>query len=119
MTKPLKTGAKRGFVNVNGNNKGQVHMENQGPQKYSFTIATVIPDGNGGFMPCPELLTEAELIRLLRVPEISKAADYHNVITHLKRFHDLPCIHMCRQPLYPLAAVTEWVRKKAEKERIK
>ena len=28
---------------------------------------TVLPDGNGGFTPCPELLTEAEAIRYLRL----------------------------------------------------
>ena len=94
-------------------------MENQGSQNFSFTVSSVLPDGNSGFTPCPELLTEDELIRLLRVPEISKAKDYHNVIAHLKRFHDLPCIHICRQPLYPAAAVAEWVKKRTEKEGMK
>lgn len=27
----------------------------------------VLPDGNGGVLPCPELLTEAEAIRYLRL----------------------------------------------------
>ena len=27
----------------------------------------VLPDGNGGFTPCPDLLTEAETIRYLRL----------------------------------------------------
>lgn len=27
----------------------------------------VLPDGSGGFTPCPELLTEAEAIRYLRL----------------------------------------------------
>jgi hypothetical protein len=27
----------------------------------------VLPDGNGGFLPCPELLTEEEAIRYLRL----------------------------------------------------
>ena len=75
---------------------------------------TPLPDGNGGFTPCPEIMTEDELIRLLRIPEISKARNYHNVIEHLKRFHDLPCIHICRQPLYLLGAVRQWVRERIE-----
>ena len=91
-------------------------MDNNGSQNFAFTIFSALPDGNGGYMPCPELLTEAELIRLLRVPEVSKATDYHNVITHLKKQHDLPCIHICRQPLYPAAAVADWVKKRTEKE---
>ena len=91
-------------------------MNNQGLQNFAFTILSALPDGNGGYMPCPELLTEAELIRLLRVPEISKATDFHNVITHLKKNHGLPCIHICRQPLYPATAIAEWVKKRTEKE---
>ena len=31
---------------------------------------TVLPDGNGGFTPCPELLTEEEAIRFLRLDSI-------------------------------------------------
>lgn len=30
----------------------------------------VLPDGNGGFTPCPELLTEEEAIRFLRLDGI-------------------------------------------------
>jgi len=37
-----------------------------------------------------ELMTEAELIIFLRIPEISSSKDYHNVIEHLKRIHELP-----------------------------
>jgi len=81
---------------------------------YNFNSTAVLPDGNGGFTPCPALLTEDEVIRLLRIPEISKARNYHNVITHLKRYHGLPCIHVCRQPLYPLEAVVQWVRERMQ-----
>jgi hypothetical protein len=78
--------------------------------------AAVIPDGNGGFTPCPELLTEDELIKFLRIPLISKANNYNNVIENLKRMHDLPCIHICKQPLYPLSAIRKWVEDKLLKE---
>ncbi|MBC8469718.1 MAG: hypothetical protein ISS77_02580 [Phycisphaerae bacterium] len=87
--------------------------ENNG---YLLKTPTVLPDGQGGFTPCPPLLTEKELIHLLRIPEISKAKDHHNVIAHLKRVHDLPCIHICRQPLYPLEAISQWIRDRLEKE---
>lgn len=73
---------------------------------------TVLPDGNGGFTPCPELLTEEELIAFLRIPKISKSQDYHNVIENLKRMHDLPRIHICGKLLYPREAVKEWIRSK-------
>ena len=86
---------------------------------YASGLPTTLPDGKGGFTPCPALLTEDELIRLLRIPEISKAQDYHNVVAHLKRYHGLPCVHICRQPLYPLEAVVEWIRERAEKELVR
>ncbi len=60
----------------------------------------------------PDLLTEEELIKFLRIPSVSKAQDYHNVIAHLKRIHDLPCIHICRQPLYPIEALRKWIEEK-------
>ena len=62
--------------------------------------------------PYPEIMTEEELIRFLRIPEVSKAKDFHYVIENLRRMHDLPCIHICRQPLYPLEAIVKWVEEK-------
>lgn len=79
-------------------------------------IAAILPDGNGGFEACPNLLTEDELIRFLRIPKISKGQDYHNVIVHLKRYRNLPCIHICRQALYPRQAVLRWIEETAQKE---
>ena len=64
----------------------------------------------------PELMTRSELIRFLRIPEISKAGDLGNVIDNLKRMHNLPCIHICKQPLYPLVAVRRWIEQKVIKE---
>ena len=57
-----------------------------------------------------ELMTEAELVIFLRIPEISKSKDYHNVIENLKRMHRLPRIHICGKPLYPREAIREWIR---------
>jgi hypothetical protein len=65
--------------------------------------------------PVPELMTEDELILYLRIPEVSKAKDYHNVVYNLKRMHDLPCIHISNQPLYPHEAIIDWIRSKTEK----
>jgi len=59
-----------------------------------------------------ELMTEVELISYLRIPEVSKSKDYHNVIENLKRMHDLPRIHVCGKPLYPREAIKEWVKEK-------
>ncbi len=64
----------------------------------------------------PELMTEEELVRFLRIPIISKAGNHKNVVENLKRMHDLPCIHISKQPLYPLPAVRKWIDEKCEKE---
>jgi len=69
----------------------------------------VLPDGNGGFKPCPDLLTEEELILFLRIPQISNSNDHHNVIEHLKRVRRLPRIHICNKTLYPKKAIEKWV----------
>jgi len=81
-------------------------------EKQNYIGSAFLPDGR----PCPELMTKEELIEFLRIPQISKATDHHNVISHLKRFHDLPRIHICGQPLYPLEAIRNWIRTKTEKE---
>jgi hypothetical protein len=64
----------------------------------------------------PELMTETELMQFLRIPDVSSSANPHHVVDNLKRFHQLPCIHISRQPLYPLAAVRRWVEQKLAKE---
>jgi hypothetical protein len=57
----------------------------------------------------PELMTEAELIEYLRIPEISSARDHKNVIDNLKRMRHLPRIHLCNKPLYPKKAIDQWL----------
>lgn len=63
-----------------------------------------------------ELMTEEELVNFLRIPLLSSASNHGNVIENLKRMHDLPCIHICKKPLYPLNAVRKWVDDKLLKE---
>jgi hypothetical protein len=74
-------------------------------EKQNCTVNVVLPDGR----PCPELMTEEELIEFLRIPHISASKDYHNVIENLKRMHDLPRIHICGKPLYPVRAILRWI----------
>lgn len=79
-------------------------------------MLSVLSDGNGGFTPCPELMTEQELILFLRIPDVSDSQNYKNVVDNLVRMHELPCIHLCRKRLYPLERVRIWITKKSEKE---
>jgi hypothetical protein len=64
----------------------------------------------------PELMTETELMHFLRIPDVSHGANPHHVVENLKRFHQLPYIHISRRPLYPLVAVRRWVEDKLAKE---
>jgi len=59
----------------------------------------------------PDLMTEGELVQYLRISEVSKSTNYHNVIEHLKRMRELPRIDICAKALYPLEAVRGWIRK--------
>jgi hypothetical protein len=62
--------------------------------------------------PVSDLMTEDELIVYLRIPEVSKSKDYHNVVENLKRMHRLPRIRICGKPLYPRGAIKEWIKRK-------
>jgi len=60
----------------------------------------------------PDLLTIDEVIQVLRIPQLSTASDYHNVIKTLIRFQDLPRIKICKKRLFPKKAILEWIEKK-------
>ena len=60
--------------------------------------------------PAHDLMTEQELVQFLRIPQISKSTDYHNVVNNLIRFRDLPRIHICKKLLFPKQAILEWVK---------
>ena len=74
------------------------------------------PNSYGGINQSLNLMTEDELIKFLRILQISKGKNYHNVISHLKRYRKLPCIHLCRQPLYSREAVLSWIEEITQKE---
>ena len=65
------------------------------------------PEGEFGL--CPSVMTEEELIRFLRIPEISNAKNHQNVIENLKRKHGLPRIHLCGKTVYLTDAVKIWL----------
>ena len=85
-------------------------------QSMATTWETIMYEGLAT-VDFPELMTETELMHFLRIPHVSAGTNPHNVVDNLKRFHQLPCIHISRQPLYPLVAVRRWVEEKLAKER--
>ncbi len=75
---------------------------------HHYQTTPIQRDGEG-LLRMPELMTEAELIEYLRIPEISSARDHKNVIDNLKRMRHLPRIHLCHKPLYPKKAIDQWL----------
>jgi len=74
--------------------------------------AAILPDSDGGLGPCPTVMTEEELIRFLRIPEISGASNHHHVIENLKRRHGLPRIHLCGKAVYLADSVRQWLQQR-------
>lgn len=75
----------------------------------SLELPATLPDPDGGFSPCPTVMTEEELIRFLRIPEISCARDHKHVIENLKRRHGLPRIYLCGRTVYLTDSVRQWL----------
>jgi hypothetical protein len=73
-------------------------------------LAAILPGPDGGFGPCPIVMTEEELIQFLRISEISTAGDYRHVIENLKRKHGLPRIHLCGRTVYLTDSVKQWLQ---------
>ena len=63
----------------------------------------------------PDLMTEEELIEFLRIPSVTTATDYHNVIYNLIRFRDLPRIQISRKLLFPRKAILKWINEQTIK----
>jgi hypothetical protein len=72
--------------------------------------AATMPNRDGGFALCPTVMTEEELIRFLRIPEISNATNHRHVIENLKRKHGLPRIHLCGKTVYLTDSVKQWLQ---------
>jgi len=77
----------------------------------NITSTTILPSPEGEFALCPAVMTEEELIRFLRIPEISRARNHRNVIENLKRRYGLPRIHLCGKTVYLTDSVRVWLEK--------
>jgi hypothetical protein len=72
----------------------------------------ILPESNGRFGLCPTVMTEEELIRFLRIPEVSGATNHHHVVENLKRRHGLPRIHLCGKVVYLADSVRQWLQQR-------
>ena len=78
----------------------------------NLELSAVLPGPDGAFIICPAVMTEEELIRFLRIPEISKTTNHHHVIENLKRVHGLPRIHLCGKTVYLADSVRHWLQQR-------
>ena len=69
----------------------------------------ILTGSEGEFELCPTVMTEEELIRFFRIPEISNARSHRNVVENLKRMRGLPRIHLCGKTVYLADAVKAWL----------
>jgi len=72
----------------------------------STEFTAILPGPDGEYVPCPSVMTEEELIRFLRIPEISNAKSHRNVIENLKRTRGLPRVYLCGKAVYLTDTVT-------------
>jgi len=73
-------------------------------------LQATLPDSQDRYYPCPTVMTEEELVRFLRIPEISSAGNHRHVVENLKRKHGLPRIHLCGKTVYLTDSVKQWLQ---------
>ena len=75
-----------------------------------FVVPAALPDGNGGFTPCPELLTEAEAIRYLRL-DIDGPAKPENTLRYYREKKKLKGTRIGKKLFYTRKALDEFLEK--------
>jgi len=80
---------------------------------YTFIVAAVLPDGNGGFTSCPELLTEDEAIRYLRL-DTDDSADPKKTLKYYRDTGKLVAIKVGRRKRYRRQDLENFLAQKSE-----
>ena len=76
----------------------------------------VLPDGNGGFTPCPELMTEQEAIRFLRL-DADGSADPVQTLRYYRDKGQLIAIKVGRKNRYRRQDLESFLAQKSEAKR--
>ena len=87
-------------------------MNNQ----YNLIGITVMSDGNGGFMPCPELLTEQEAIRYLRL-DVDGSGDVCRTMKYYRDGGKLIAIKVGQKNRYRRQDLDNFLANKSEVKR--
>jgi hypothetical protein len=75
-----------------------------------------MPDGNGGYAPCPELLTEEETIRFLRL-DIEKDTDPVQTMKYYRDKGELIAIKVGRKNRYRRQDIEGFLALKSKKKK--
>ena len=75
-----------------------------------FTAPTVMPDGDGGWQPCPPLLTEEEAIRYLRL-DIDGPTQPENTLKYYRGKKKLKGTRVGKQLRYRRKSLDEFLEK--------
>jgi len=73
-----------------------------------------MPDGNGGLQPCPEVMTETELIRFLRLEEVG-CKNPSNTLRYYRGIGLLRATQISHRNLYTRAAACAFLEKLTKK----
>lgn len=76
----------------------------------AFIVPSVLPDGNGGFTPCPDLLTEQEAIRYLRL-NIDGPAKPENTLRYYREQKKLKATKIGKKLLYSRKSLNEFMER--------
>ena len=85
---------------------------------YKFILSAVLPDGNGGFTPCPGLLTEDEAIRYLRL-DLDRSVDPHLTMKYYRDKGEIVAIKVGRCKRYRLMDLENFLANKSESQKRK
>ncbi len=64
-----------------------------------FNMPSVLPDGNGGYTPCPEILTQEEAIRYLRLDTVGHRNPL-NTLRYYRSKHKLKAVRLGKGLFY-------------------
>ena len=73
-----------------------------------------MPDGNGSFQPTPDLLTQKEAIRFLRLDTIQTRFP-QNTLQRYRKESGLKTVQLGKQILYPKKTLEEFIERQMAK----
>jgi len=85
-------------------------METTNDKNTVLVAPAALPDGNGSFVPCPQLLTEAEAIRYLRL-DVDGPAKPENTLRYYREKKKLRPTQIGRRLFYSRKELDRFIEK--------